>query len=643
MAADTIFRHAFGLHKASADVRDAQFASLTRQIPILYGVLAVNTAVMSYSVHDLASVGLTVYAPVAFFTLIAIRMIVWLGRRRGEVAPELVAIQLRTTTIIATIVSLCLGYWTASLLSYPAVSATPFVPLFSAMGSVACAYCLASVPPAAYATIICAVTPVCFKLIQSGDGGKIAVALNLMLIFALLFSVIADQYRALVSFVSSHAQVHGLAYRDHLTQLPNRRAFLDRILSATDSASEPVAPFVLAMIDLDGFKAINDTFGHAVGDSVLKEAARRIDAICRSGDFAARLGGDEFAILFNGVTDCADATILARSLSLSLQEPFKAEESQLRLAASIGLARYPFDGDRPAILMSRADMALYEAKRGGGRRLSFFEPKLEAVFQRRTTLEQALRATDPLPDIQVVYQPIVDTFTGRIAAFEALARWSHPVLGSVPPGEFIELAEATGVIGALAERLFDVAVAQAARWPAHIRLSLNLSAVQLADPATPLMIMSLLDRHGLPAGRLEMEVTETSVMTDFTAARTILNLLREAGVRIVLDDFGAGYASIGYLKEIVFDGVKIDGDLIAGIVESPRVRSLLDGILHLCRAIGVRTTAEKVETDAEFQLLRQLGCDRLQGYLLGKPADEETTLRIANASTIRCPTRLRAS
>jgi EAL domain-containing protein (putative c-di-GMP-specific phosphodiesterase class I) len=274
-------------------------------------------------------------------------------------------------------------------------------------------------------------------------------------------------------------------------------------------------------------------------------------------------------------------------------------------------------------LISQADVALYEVKHSAGNGALLFAPDMAKRLHRRIAIEQALRETNPRPRIEVVYQPIFDARTLRLTTFEALARWDHPGLGRISPLEFISIAEKTGTIAALSKQIFATAIQDAAHWPSSIGLSLNLSAVELSHPTTPLTIMSLCHRHGFDPGRLEVEVTETTVLADFDVARQQLELLRNTGVRIVLDDFGAGYASISYLKEIAFDRVKIDGELITDIERSDKARRLLQGLLQLCSAVGLPATAEKVEHEKQRTLLTFLGCDRLQGYLLGCPINAD--------------------
>lgn len=609
--------------KLRAELELAQFAILRRQVPLLYAVLTINTCVLCFSVYGRVSPILSIGVTAAFLTFALIRLIVWLRRSQRSPTAAIVSRSLRNTTAIAAVVSLILGVWGVTLLK-SAVSEEPFVPLFIAFGSIACAYCLASLPRAASVTIVFAAGPVILTLLASGSPIQVASGVNLLLIFGLILRLISDHINFLLEMVQTHANMRELAYTDTLTGLPNRRALMRRLRAITRGRlGDPNA--LMAMIDLDGFKAINDTYGHHGGDVILVEAARRMAAAAGASTFVARLGGDEFAI----VATNADATIpveaFGRQLLETLEAPFFVGETTLRLSASIGIALCPEDAGDADDLLRRADLAMYAVKRGSRKGAARYATHMEHDAGRRLAIEQALRETQPPAALSLVYQPVFDVTDGTIRSFEALARWIHPQLGEIGPMEFIEVAEQTGLICDLSERLFAEAIHEAATWPSTIGLSLNLSGVQLSNPTTMLMIMSLLHRHGVDPRRLEIEVTETSLLADFEAAREQLGLLQATGIQVVLDDFGSGYASIAYLKRIPFQRVKIDGELIADIVTSAQARHLLEGTLLLCRAIGAPATAERIESEAQLQILRDLGCDRVQGYLLGRPGDRDAT------------------
>jgi diguanylate cyclase (GGDEF)-like protein len=600
-----------------ANLQLEQLKILLQQIPILYTVLLINTAILSFSVYGSVPTVLSVEIPGLFGVLIVARLVVWLMRRSLPPPEAQVARYLASTTLIAAFFSLALGIW-GVMLVYAGLGDRPFIPLFITFGSIACAYCLASVPRAAFATIFLATTPVVTSLLASGIKVQAAAGLSLLLISMLILRLITKQYDYFVGTITARSEAMLLAFTDSLTDLANRRAFIECLEKAATSTGVPTL-VTLAMIDLDHFKALNDTYGHAVGDAVLLEAARRIKNACTGARIVARLGGDEFAVLFVGESETGLIEGVGATLTRSMAEPFLVCGNCIRLAASVGLSAPLASGQIPMTLMLQADVALYEVKSAGGGSVLAFSPAMHTRLHRRMTIEQALRATNPPPSVQVVYQPICDARSRRITSFEALARWHHPELGGLNPLEFIGVAETTGTISVLSQQIFAAAIEEAAGWNASIGLSINLSAVQLCQPSTPLAIMSLCRRHGFDPRRLEVEVTETSVLADYAIARQQLASLRDAGVRIALDDFGAGFASVSYLKEINFDRIKIDGELVDNIAHSARAARLLHGVLQLCSAVGAEVTAEKVETEQQAAILTGFGCERLQGYLLGRP------------------------
>jgi diguanylate cyclase (GGDEF)-like protein len=415
------------------------------------------------------------------------------------------------------------------------------------------------------------------------------------------------------------AKAKRIADTDPLTGLANRRAFLRALEELGGRAERGGGSFALAMVDLDGFKPINDTFGHATGDAVLQSVGARLGSAVSCDAVIARTGGDEFAVLLPGVAAMAEAQRVGEALCAALQEPFVVDGREFRISGCCGLALCAADDSNVTDALIRADTALYRAKDNGKAGAAVFSPEMDALNRRRVQIEGALRSPETLASMELLFQPIRDLSTGRLRAFEALARWQHETLGAVPPGEFIPIAEQIDAIGPLSETLLARAAAEAAAWSDAVRLSFNLSAVHICTPTASARVLGILEQAGLDPVRLQVEVTETALLVDFDAARENLKALRRAGARIVLDDFGAGHASISYLREVQFDGIKLDGALIASVGASVRSRRLLKGVLDLCAAIGVPCVAEHVETEEQLALLRELGCRDGQGFLISHP------------------------
>ncbi|MDO8399373.1 MAG: EAL domain-containing protein [Bradyrhizobium sp.] len=414
-----------------------------------------------------------------------------------------------------------------------------------------------------------------------------------------------------------------LAHYDALTGLPNRVLFreqIERELQRTGQGEQ----FALLYIDIDEFKGINDSLGHHVGDELLKAVADRIRGCIGESDLIARLGGDEFAVIQTGVRNVRDAVEFVTRIHESIRQPYQCLGHQLSTDASIGIALAPQDGTDLDQLIKNADLAMYGAKAGGRRTHRFFEPAMDANAKARLTLEQDLRQALVDGDFEIHYQPLVNLRHDEVTGCEALLRWRHSERGMISPAEFIPVAEDTGLIVELGDWVLRTACAEAASWPDHIRIAVNVSPVQLKCPTLALNIASALANSGLQAGRLEIEITETVLIHDDETALSILHQLRDIGVRIALDDFGTGYSSLSYLKRFPFDKIKIDRSFVSDIAEIDGSAAIVQAVINIAVSRNMTTTAEGVETLEQKERLRALGCTEMQGYLFSaaKPGPE---------------------
>jgi diguanylate cyclase (GGDEF)-like protein len=428
------------------------------------------------------------------------------------------------------------------------------------------------------------------------------------------------------------------ATTDFMTGLPNRRAFV----AALESATAGCPASALAILDLDRFKAVNDTFGHAIGDQLLKEVAARLVEAVGSRGVVARLGGDEFGVLLSNVKRAQDAHVAGAQILQQVNGPAVIDGRELVIAASCGMALARKDEESsPSRLMADADLALYEAKENPGGGAALFEVRMEAPRRRRAQIEHALQLPGVLDNLRVMFQPIFDLKSGRIVANEALARWRDPELGAISPAEFVPIAEQLNLIDDINCHLMRMAFEAAGAWPTDVKLSFNLSAVQLCTAGSAKMVLRALKRARLAPHRLQAEVTETALLADFERARANLAELKEAGATIVLDDFGAGYASIGYLRELSFDQIKLDGALVTAAQDSADGKRLLRAVVGLCDILGVSTVAEHVESKALLGLVRELGCTSAQGFWLERPLEPKSVMALFGATVIALPTRRR--
>ncbi|WEX78168.1 EAL domain-containing protein [Sinorhizobium numidicum] len=414
---------------------------------------------------------------------------------------------------------------------------------------------------------------------------------------------------------------------DPLTGLGNGRQLQQRVRElAAERASDP-APFTIGLANLDGFKPINDLFGPEAGDQILCQVALRLKACVPVGATVTRTADDEFAIVLPLVFERKGAEKLGQVLKEVLSAPFDLGDRNVRLSASFGFAVYPFAGDTFDDLLKSADTALYRSKRRGRGQITVYSQEIAQEMKRATQLEQALRNAIIADEVDVHFQPIVDLRNDAVVGFEALARWCDADLGYVSPSVFVPLAEERGFIEALAEALLRKAAQAALSWPRELFLSFNLSSAQLMDPATSTRLLAIVNQVGLDPHRLELEITETAVMTDTGVAQKIVSELRAAGVCVSLDDFGTGQSSLGRLRDFSFDKVKIDRAFVSRISADRASEHIVKAIVSMCEGLELEVVAEGIEDVSEALILKALGCGMGQGYFYGKPADAVTTMR----------------
>ena len=419
-------------------------------------------------------------------------------------------------------------------------------------------------------------------------------------------------------------RVHYLAQHDILSGALNRASFGEALERAVRRHGQDGGAFAVLCIDLDRFKEVNDAFGHAAGDDVLRHVTQRLRGLVRHGDQIARLGGDEFAVLQDGVSGPADVARLAQRIVEVLAEPHDIHGRKLQCAASVGAAVYGTDAGTVPELLHKADLALYRAKSEGRGGFSFYDAALDRQLQSQRDMVRDLRQAIADEALTLHYQPQYDTDGQSLVGYEALLRWMHPTRGNVPPGDFIGVAESSGLIEPLGRWVLRRACREAAGWPQALAVSVNLSAAQFRSDDLLTTVAAALDESGLPAERLELEITESLLMSNTERVLRTLHALSAMGVRIAMDDFGTGYSSLAYLWRFPFDKVKIDRSFTQGLGTDPKVGLIVRSIVSLAHSMEIRVNAEGVETSAQLGALQRYGCDELQGFLLGRPAPAET-------------------
>jgi len=438
----------------------------------------------------------------------------------------------------------------------------------------------------------------------------------------------------------AEAQIARLAHYDPLTDLPNRVLFQKDLSEALARRSRTGGHLAVHFIDLDRFKTVNDTLGHPLGDDLLRIAAQRLRACVRDGDTVARLGGDEFAVVQNGLTDLTGATRLAQRIVEAMAAPFELQGHQVMIGASVGVALAPSDGESPDELLKKADMALYRAKADGRGAFHFYEKAMDEQLQARRGLELDLRRALLAGEFELFYQPLYNLGDDRVTGCEALVRWRHPERGMVSPADFIPLAEEIGLIVPLGEWVLRTACREAAGWPDHVRVAVNLSPAQFRDRTLVSSVVSALATSGLPAERLELEITESVLLQDNAANLKVLHDLKALGVRISMDDFGTGYSSLSYLRSFPFDKIKIDQTFVRDILKDSDALAIIRAVLDLGASLGIVTTAEGVESREQLDALRDHGCAEIQGYYISRPSPASDMGRML-AVTVGAPSQIR--
>ncbi|WP_341890455.1 EAL domain-containing protein [Variovorax sp. YR752] len=418
-----------------------------------------------------------------------------------------------------------------------------------------------------------------------------------------------------------------LARHDLLTGLPNR-AVLREELERGLAANRRGESLALLCLDLDRFKPVNDTYGHAVGDALLRQVAERLRDCVRETDIVARMGGDEFAVVQRGALQPDVSTRLARRIIDVLTRPFEVDGHVVHIGTSVGVAMAPTDGEDSETLLRHADLALYRAKSDGRGQLSYFEPGMNQRVEARRGLENALREAITAQRLELAYQPRYAADDQRLLGVEALLRWNHPQRGAIAPGEFVPLAEETGLIVPIGRFVLERACRDAMAWPAHMTVAVNVSAVQFARGTLVADVTHALAESGLSARRLELEITESTMLKDPTRVLGALHTLRERGVRIAMDDFGTGYSSLSHLRSFPFDHLKIDRSFVRDVAERSDLQAIIRGIATLAQGMGMQTTAEGVETLDQQAAVRSLGCDAIQGFLLARPMPADAIGRL---------------
>lgn len=642
-------RSLHSLEATSGALACAQAAEFNAQVPHLYLILTGNAVLLAATHVRSAPLLLSVIVPAAL-VLLSISRVVG-ARRRGRQAfgPALSVQRLRITMALAVAIGLIFSAWSLSLVPYGDAYARCHVAFYMAITVIACVFCLRHVPRAAALLTLTVVLPYSVVFLSSGRPVLIAIAINLVLVSASILLTVLKQFADFADLIRSREELlqrQGelerlsdenlrLANQDSLTGLPNRRSFFAGLDAKLARASGSRQRFGVALIDLDGFKIVNDIHGHAAGDRLLVEAALRLEALDVADVLFARLGGDEFAAIIGGDRSDDELLAVAELLCRTLEGRYLAAEVPTLVTGSVGIVSYPDGAQTAEQLFERADFALYHAKQNRKGGAILFSSMHEQMIREASLVELTLDGADLEREFELVFQPIVDAADGTITAFEALARWDSPVLGRVRPDVFIRAAERSRTVGRLTEVLFKKALAAVSVWPDDINVAFNLSAQDIEAPARVQTLLALVAASGVPTRRIDLEITETAMMRDLANALASLRALREAGFRISLDDFGTGYSSLSQLHVLKPDKVKIDRSFIVDLETRPEACDIVRTSVELCRTLGLESVIEGVETATQATLLRSLGCRLMQGYHFSRPLTFDAARQAVAADALR--------
>ncbi|NML95212.1 putative bifunctional diguanylate cyclase/phosphodiesterase [Novosphingobium olei] len=617
----------------------AQFLNLRRQIAPLYLMLSVNAAALAFTHQNLAPPLLTRAIPLMLVLASLARLFHWV-RPIDLQAIDINAVtrRMHSTTVFAVVFSLAFVLWALWLDRYGGPYEHGHVAIFIAVTVMGVVFCLGYLPRSAHAVTYSVLGIFLAYCLYNGTPVMIAIAINIGLVGIVVLKVLRDSFASFVELEASRqaleierASAHRLseenarlAHSDALTGLPNRRYFFARLdaMLARDRAD---APFCIGVIDLDRFKPVNDTLGHAQGDRLLQAVGDRLRALCTAEVTIARLGGDEFGLIVEG--DMEAAARVGQQICEKIQHPIQLGDTAVAVGCSGGLASWPEAGSSAHDLFDRADFALYHAKKKHRGTCVRFSGTLEKLIRSEQALEAALQTADLDRELDVVFQPVVSTRTMEISGLEALARWSSPTLGPVPAEMLFTTAERLGIARTITLTLFGKVLAQMARMPADMRVSFNLAPADIADPETVYGLLTMIDVSGKCADRLIFEITENSLIHDPDVARGALEQLRTAGARIALDDFGTGYSSLSTLHQLPLDILKIDRSFAARL-DDPVGRRLVSAIRTLARTLSLSCVFEGIETEIQLMEATLAGYDYVQGYLLAKPDTLDAVLNI---------------
>ena len=623
------------------DLLKAQFEVFSSQVPLMYSIVLINAWALAITFMPAAPAWLTVYVPLGFTAICGIRLAGWWRSRHSCPTAETAHKALTRTNQFGFVLTVALTAWALSLYPYGDPYLQGNVAFFVGITGVGVIICLLQLKSAAFMVAI--IINVSFVVFfgASGIPSFGVMAVNMLLVAIALLLVVTVQFRHFAAAVDARTKLEAanrenfrLANLDSLTGLSNRRQFFSHLEAAF--AQSPGQHIAIGVIDLDGFKPVNDLYGHAVGDSLLVQVGQRLAALSCANTHVSRLGGDEFALTIVDCPDDAGLLAFGEEICARLREPFVLAEATVQISGSIGFSVFPHLASNAHELYERADYALYQSKRAHRGHALLFSRDHIIEIEQSDRIERLLCNADLDQEMAVLFQLIVDIRLERTVAFEALARWTSPVLGPVPPDRFIPVAERAGLVSQLTRVLLKKALAVARDWPQEVRLSFNLSTHDISSSDGVTAILGIVVSSGVDPRRIDFEITETAMMYDFKQATASIAVFKKLGCGIALDDFGTGYSSLSRLHALPLTKIKIDRSFVSGLDNNPASYKIVKSLLALSADMGLDCVVEGVETAAELATLDKLGGRLVQGYIYSRPLPQtEIAAFLPAASPIR--------
>jgi diguanylate cyclase (GGDEF)-like protein len=627
----------FSVPPDNGELIQSQAHGFTRQMPLMYGILLINTTILALT-HQSAPFLLTTVLPAILGLLCLIRLVQWWGRRHAQISDTQARQMLKHSGPVSIVLGCAFCLWALSLYPYGDALQKSHVAFYIGITAIGCVFCLMHLRSAPVMVAIAVLVPFSAFFLIQGNTIYLAMTLNLIIVMGALLFVTFLNFRNFADLVASRSDMaarqaetqqlsdenNRLANIDSLTGLPNRRQFGQALHEMMDRAHAEGTDIAVARLDIDGFKSVNSIFGHATGDRVLIEVARRVTELRGANTFVARLEADVFGLILQGPITEEQLAECGEKLCATMRWPFVLPGANLHVSSSAGFAASR-SRDSAEEISDRADYATFVAKQEARGSAVVFSERHARDISRVRALEHALHTANMDEEIYILFQPQFDTALNRTTGYEVLARWRHPILGEVSPGDFIPMAERTGVISKITQTVLRKALVMVEKLPRPLRLSVNLSAHDLASHTAIEAIVALVEEFGTPC-RIDFEITETSVMRDLDQANAALLSLLSLGSRIALDDFGTGHSSLTYVQKLPLDRIKVDRSFVAEVTNDPTSRAIIKTTVDLCRNLGISCVFEGIETQEQLNVLLGLGGKVMQGYLFGRPMSEAMVL-----------------